>query len=148
MPPLQTTYPATTPKAIEGMAANMEFVGGNVVSRVVEGVGGIGFGKVAIRGTADNQVKVSAAAGKFMGITLIDSAQEQDSYPQYATAQVLTQGVVWVVASVAVAAGDPAYFVPASGLLTNVSASNIAIPGGFFDSSTTGASQLAKLRLT
>lgn len=61
---LQTSYPASMPVAVAGMKANMEK--SNVISRVAEGV--IGFGKVVIRGTGDNQCK-GMAAGTFDAVS-------------------------------------------------------------------------------
>lgn len=144
MPAIQTTYPATHATAYEGMVANSEPC--VVVSRVVETAAGIGFGKVAQRGTLDNQVKVSSASPKYLGITVADPTQPADLFAQYATAPVMTKGVIWVQASVAVAQGDPVYFVPATGVFTNVVGSNSLIPNASFDSSTSGAG-LAKVRL-
>jgi len=146
MDPLQTSYPDSLAAFVEGMVANSEK--NNIISRVVESAAGIGFGKVAIQGTADNQIAVSAANGVYRGITVLDTTQLQDSYPQYATAAVMTKGVIVVQASVAVDAGDPVYFIPATGVLTNVSNSgaNTLIAGAMWDSSTSGAG-LAKLRL-
>lgn len=144
MPPLQTTYPATHAVAIEGMRANMEpFV---TVSRIVEDAEGIGFGKVCVQGDADNTVTDAEASKKFEGIAVLDPTQPADTYAQFATVAVMKKGVIWVQASVAVLKGDPVYFVPATGVLTNVSTSNTQIANATWDSSTSGAG-LAKLRL-
>lgn len=145
MDPLQTTYATHQAAFIEGMIPNSETPGTDI-SRNVETVGGIGFGKVAIQGTADRQIKVSAAAGKFVGITVLDTTQLQDSYPQYATARVRTKGPVVVQASKAVAARDKVYFVPATGAFTNVATDNTEIVGATWDTSTSGAG-LAVVRL-
>jgi hypothetical protein len=58
----------------------------------------------------------------------------------------MKKGVIVVQASVAVAVGDPVYYVPATGVLTNVSTSNTLIAGAQWDTSTAGAG-LAALRL-
>lgn len=142
MPALQTTYTAQHAPFVEGMVANMEK--SNIISRNVETAAGIGFGKVAVQGTGANQIRVSEASRVFRGITVLDTTQLQDSYPQYATAAVLTKGVIVVSVAVTVAAGEPAYFVPATGVITNVSTSNTLIPNAMFDSSGTG---LVKLRI-
>ena len=144
MDALQTSYSETHAPYVEGMIANSEK--SNIVSRVVETAAGIGFGKVAVRGTADNQIKVAEADAAYLGITVRDTTQLQDSYLQYGTAAVMTKGVIVVQASVAVAQGDAVHFVPATGVLTNVATGNTAIPGATWDSSTSGAG-LAKLRL-
>lgn len=147
MPSVQDTYGVVHAAGLEGMVANSEPC--VVVSRVVEGSGGIGFGKVAQRGTLDNQIKVSSASPKYLGITVLDPTQvggTLDTYPQYATAAVMTKGVIWVVASVAVVPGDLVYFVPATGVLTNVATSNQIIANATWDS-TAGIGALAKVRL-
>lgn len=145
MPALQTSYAERMPAFIEGMIPNSETPGTDI-SRNVQTAAGIGFGKVAVQGTADRQIKVSEANGKFVGITVLDTTQLEDKYPQYATARVRTKGPVVAQASVAVAAGDAVYFVPATGVLTNVSTSNTLIPNARWDTSTSGAG-LAVVRL-
>ena len=57
----------------------------------------------------------------------------------------LTKGVIWVNAGVAVTPGQPA-FVTSAGVLTNVATSNTALPNAIWESATSGAG-LAKLRL-
>ncbi|MFP5078303.1 DUF2190 domain-containing protein [Rhizobium sp. YIM 134829] len=137
---IQSSYAATHARWIEGMVPDMR--PSVDITRVVETAGGIGFGKVAQRGTADNQCKVSSASPKFLGITLLDNTQvgaTVDTYPQYANAAIRQKGPVVVQASVAVAQGDDVYFVPATGVLTNVSSGNVQIPGAKWETSTTGA---------
>lgn len=142
MPAVQTTYGNNLPVAYEGMPVNME--PSVRISRVVESAAGIGFGKVGVRGAADDQVRVSEASRAFEGITIADPGQPQDSYAQYATAALMRKGVIWVSVAVTVTKGEPAYYVPATGVITNVTTSNTAIAGATFDSSGTG---LVKLRL-
>lgn len=147
MPTIQTNYTATHAVAVEGMVANSEPC--VIVSRIAEDAEGIGFGKVCVLGDADNTVTDAEAAKKFEGIAVLDPTQmgaTVDAYPQYATVAVMKKGVIWVSASVAVAKGDAVYFVPATGVLTNVSTSNTLIANASWDSATAGAA-LAKLRL-
>ncbi|WP_404927147.1 DUF2190 domain-containing protein [Mesorhizobium sp. ORM16] len=144
MPAVQTTYSAQHARWIEGMVLNME--PSDIVSRLCEDAEGIGFGKVAVQGTADNQVVDSEATVKFCGIAVLDSTQPTGKYEQYATAAIMKKGVIVVQASVAVAVGDPVYYVPATGVLTNVSTSNTLIANAQWDTSTAGAG-LAALRL-
>lgn len=144
MTPLQTTYPDRQARWVEGMIPDMRTPGQDI-SLKVETAAGIGFGKAAFHGTADNQLIVANGTAKFAGITVLDTTQLEDKYPQYATARVRTKGPVVVTASVQVAKGDPAYFIPASGLYTNVATNNTLI--GKFETSTTGATQLAVLNL-
>ena len=138
--PLQTTYAARILPAVEGMIVDMRDQ--VVVSKNVETAAGIGFGKVACRGTTEEQILVATAGRPFMGITVMShfaSAGLADLYAQYETANVLAIGAIWVMASVTVAPGDLAYFVPATGVLTNVVGANTIIPGATFETATTGA---------
>lgn len=143
--PIQTTYATTIAPAYEGMIADSRDQ--TVLSMTVESAAGIGFGKVAVQGTADQQVRVSAAGRAFRGITVATHfggfapglQGTKDSYDQYETVPVLVEGPIWVMASVAVAVGDPVYYVPATGVLTNVATANTLIPNAMWESSTTGA---------
>ncbi|WP_442953869.1 structural cement protein Gp24 [Pararhizobium sp.] len=144
MPTIQSTYAATHARWVEGMVLNME--PNVIVTRVAEDVEGIGFGKVGVQGTADNQVVDSEITVKFTGIAVLDTTQPTGKYEQYSNVALMKKGVIVVQASVAVAVGDPVYYVPATGVLTNVSTSNTLIAGAQWDSSTAG-SALAALRL-
>jgi hypothetical protein len=144
MPAVQSAYSAQHARWIEGMVLNME--PNVIVSRECEDVEGIGFGKVGVQGTLDHQVVDSEATVKFVGIAVLDATQPTGKYEQYATAALMKKGVIVVQASVAVAVGDPVYYVPATGVLTNVSTSNTLIAGAQWDTSTAGAG-LAALRL-
>ncbi len=148
MSPLQTTYAQYHAVAYEGLIADSRDQ--TVESRVVETSAGIGYGKVCVQGTADNQVKVSAAVLAFVGISVAvnfhgENVSPSDLFPQYSNIPVLRKGVIWVTASVAVAVGDLAYYVPATGVLTNVATSNTLI--GSWRTSTSG-SGLAVLLLS
>ncbi|MDX0408381.1 DUF2190 family protein [Sinorhizobium medicae] len=144
MPAIQTTYSATHARWIEGMNLNME--PSVVVTRLAEDVEGVGFGKVCVQGTADNQVVDSEATAKFAGIAVLDTTRPSGKYDQYDNVSVMKKGVIVVQASVAVAVGDAVYYVPATGVLTNVSTGNTLIPNAQWDTSTAGAG-LAALRL-
>lgn len=144
MPAIQTTYSATHARWVEGMVLNMEDA--TIVTRIAEDAEGVGFGKVGVQGTADNQVVDSEATVKFVGIAVLDSTRPTGKYEQYDNVALMKKGVVVVQASVAVAVGDAVYYVPATGVLTNVTASNTLIAGAQWDTSTSGAG-LAALRL-
>jgi hypothetical protein len=144
MPAVQTTYTAQHARWVEGMVLNME--PNVIVTRVAEDVEGIGFGKVGVQGTADNQVVDSEATVKFTGIAVLDTTQPTGKNEQYSNVALMKKGVIVVQASVAVAVGDPVYYVPATGVLTNVSTSNTLIANAQWDTSTSGAA-LAALRL-
>jgi len=150
MPAVQTTYDAVRPVGYAGMIANGET--SNRISRTVEDATAIGFGKPVFRGTGDHGVTATPSAA-LMGITIANYAApavaatgvQADSYPQYSTAGILTQGVIWVQSSVAVADGDQAY-VTSAGAITNVSTSNTILTGWFFQDtlSAAGLTRLAK----
>lgn len=144
MPNLQSAYSATHAAALEGMVANSE--PSVIISKVAEDDEGIGFGKVAVQGALDNGVTDAEAGAVFRGITVADRGQMAEVYVKGATVPVMTKGVIWVMASVQVAVGEPVYFVPATGVLTNVSTNNTLIPNAIWESSTAGAA-LAKVRL-
>ena len=146
----QTTYTASLAAAVAGMLANGE--NKNVISRTVQDSGGIGFGKAAFRGTLDHGITATPAANTFMGISLIDPAQQAtpaaptaDLYARYQSVPLLTNGVVWVAAGVAVADGEQVY-VTSGGVFTNVATSNVIIPNAVFDA-TIGAAGLVPVRL-
>lgn len=144
MPAVQTSYSATHARWVEGMVLNSEPC--VVVSRTAEDAEGIGFGKVCVCGDRDDTVTDSEASKKFEGIAILDPTKTGDTYAQYDTVAVMKKGVIVVSASVAVAKGDPVYFVPATGVLTNVSTSNTLIANATWDTATAGAG-LAALRL-
>lgn len=144
MPAVQTTYNATHARWVEGMVPNSEPC--VIVSRIAEDAEGIGFGKVCVQGTLDNQVVDSEATVKFAGIAVLDPTKDGDKYAQYDTVAVMKKGVIVVMASEAVAVGDPVYYTPASGVLSKTSTSNTLIAGAQWDTSTSGAG-LAVLRL-
>lgn len=144
MPAVQTTYSATHARWVEGMVLNSEPC--VVVSRIAEDAEGIGFGKVCVQGTADNQVVDSEATVPFVGIAVLDPTKSGDTYAQYDTVAVMKKGVIVVTASEAVAVGDPVYYTPATGVLSKTSTSNTLIANATWDTSTSGAG-LAALRL-
>lgn len=144
MPAIQTTYAAQHARWVEGMVLNME--PNVIVTRIAEDVEGIGFGKVCVQGTLDNQVVDSEATVKFAGIAVLDTTRPTGKYEQYDNVGVMKKGVIVVLASEAVAVGDPVYYTPASGVLSKTPTSNTLIAGAQWDTSTSGAG-LAALRL-
>jgi hypothetical protein len=140
--PLQTTYSQYHATAYEGMVADSRDQ--VVESRIVETAAGIGFGKVTVQGATDNQVRVAEVTRPFVGISIAtnflpETVLPADLYPQYSNIPILRKGPIWVTASVAVAPGDPVYYVPATGVLTNVVGANTLIVGASWRTSTTGA---------
>lgn len=143
MPAVQTTYGATHAAALAGMVANSE--PSTVITRIVETAAGIAFGVPVFQGTADEQVIVAAADKKFLGIAVLDPTKDGDKHNQYENIPVMTKGVIWVTAGATVEAGQPVYYVPATGVWTDVATDNILVPEARWDSS--AASALAKIRL-
>lgn len=145
---VQSTYGENIRAAVAGLVANMETA--NSISRIVEDAAGIGFGVAVFQGTADNGVTATPADDTFVGITIRDVTREptdSDTYPETATAGVLTMGVVWVEAGATVAAGEAVYVTPA-GAVTNTdnTGANPALTGAKFDSSG-DSGDLVKVRL-
>ena len=138
----QSTYTDEIAKGYPGMVANGET--SNRISRIVEQSGGIGFGKAVYR-SSDQGVDTTEAAGTFLGFTIANYAApaEQatgavsDSYPEGSTAGIMTQGVMWVQASAAVAAGAQVY-VATDGSI-NSTDTNVIADGWFFQDTTTAS---------
>ena len=150
MPAVQTSYPMFQSPAYLGMMANGEWVT-NVISRVVDPAATVpvNFGDPVLQGASEQTVvSANGGTGVFRGIAIRDATLPPTANDQYAatmTVGVVTKGVVWVNATVAVSPGQPAFFT-AAGLLTTVATGNTAIVGALWESATTGAG-LAKLRL-
>lgn len=143
---VQTNYSETLASAVAGAQATM--APATILSRNVEDTT-IGFGQPVAQGAADKGVVLaSAAATDIIGITLVDRSADSDLFEVGDSARVMAEGDVWVEASVAVAAGDAVYVVPATAAFTNVATSNTAVNGARFDTSTTAAGQLAVIRLS
>jgi hypothetical protein len=148
MPAVQSSYSLTIGAARAGMVASEETLT-NIISKIVDSAGAIGFGKLVVQSSeGDDKIKIPTAGGTFRGITVRDVTLRPDDNDAYAVnenAGVVTKGVVWVLPGATVAAGDPVYFT-ATGALTNASSGNTLIAGALWESagSTTA---LAKLRL-
>lgn len=131
---VQSTFSETIRPAVAGMIANMETY--NTVTRTVETAAGIAFGKPAFQGTADDEVAVTGTA--ILGITVRDVTLDvvnADKYVEGASAAVMTQGVIWVTAGEAVAAGDPVYVTAADGTFKKTASGNVAMANARFDTS-------------
>ncbi len=146
---VQNTYADTIPVGFPGMVANGET--SNRLSRTVEDSAGIAFGKAAFRGAGDNGVTATPAAAAFMGITIADhgiqpptAAVAADIYPQYASAALLNEGEIWVVAGSSTTDGAAVY-VTSAGAFTTTSSGNVAIPAVFDDTVASGS--LVRLRV-
>lgn len=147
---IQTTYTQNIRPGTAGAIVDMSPT--SLTSRTVEAAGGLAFGIPVAQGTnakGGRPFTTGDTIAAFVGISVQDrSVNAGSAYSQYESARVMkTIGCVWATASVQVAAGDPVAIVAATGALTNVTTGNLTIPNARWDSSTTGANQLAQLRL-
>jgi hypothetical protein len=113
--------------------------------------GNIPFSIGVIYDTAEDTVKLPTAIGKFAGVAVVDRTlpyANGEVYKPYDQISVMKNGSIWVTALVAVAQGDPVYMTPTGGS-SNVSNSsaNQLIENAEWASVTSGANQLARLRL-
>lgn len=143
---MQSTYLTELATAFAGMIANSE--PNFLISRQVE-TAAIGFGKGVKRGAADNGVVATAgtAGDVFLGITCREHSKDADQFAVKEDALIMTKGVVWVVAAGAVANGAAVY-IDSAGKFTSTVGTNTPVPNGRFDSSTSAADQLVKVRLS
>lgn len=127
--PLQTEYKLVFDKYLKGMIPDMRTPARDF-SRNVENADGVEFGTPVGQGTADRQCRPLKTGGatKYLGFAVLDkTTTAEGKYLRYQAARIRNQGPIVVTASVAVAAGDPAYVVPATGAVTNVSAGNTLV---------------------
>lgn len=129
-------------RAYVGMIGNSR--PGDGISRIVEDVAGIGFGKAVFQGAKDNGVTATPSA-KFRGITaadptLVHKGADVDKYVKGENAGVRCGGTIWVTAGAAVVAGDPVYVTPA-GAFTNVdnAGANFRADKAIYDTSAANA---------
>lgn len=146
---VQTSYSENLRQGLPGALVNME--GANLISRNVETAAGIAFGFPVARGTDDDGVIASTTGvTAILGIAVRDrsvSPEFPNGFAQYDSARIITRGVVWVTASIAVNDGDPVYVTVATGAFVKASgAGNVQIPNAVYDS-TTGGAGLVKVRL-
>ena len=139
---VQGTYDATHAIGYAGMIAEGQ-PARDVASKVVENAAVV-FGLAVGRGTADNSVRLGGTG--YVGIAVADKTRDADQYDVGEMAAVIRKGTVWVTASVAVVPADTVYFVPATGVITNVSTSNVAIPNARFETTAAGG-ELVRLYL-
>lgn len=150
MPAVQTTYPATQAAAYAGMVANGEWVT-NVISRIVDPASGtpVNFGDAVLQGASEQLVlSANGGSGVFRGIAVREPTLPPGNNDQFLATNsvgVLTKGVIWVNAGVAVSPGQAVY-VTSAGVLSNVASGNTALANAMWESATSAAG-LAKLRL-
>lgn len=154
MPSVQSSYSMGIRAAVLGMIANTETT--KLMSRTVETVAGIGFGKVVQQGAdPDGCISdlntIAMTAQTFLGITVRERSvrpETPDLFARYESARIMREGVIWVQAGAAVSPSDIVTVTLATGVIgkTAVGAGVVAIPAARWESTTTGAG-LAKLRL-
>ena len=148
---VQTSYSENIGVAFPGMRANL--VPETVITRTVKN-DTMPFGVVAVQAEGDFEATTipnlaTADPGGYVGISVRDQSvdpNEPNEYAERANANIMTKGTVWVNAYETVDAGDPVYFVTATGLLGKTSASSTLIPNARWETSRTGAG-LAMIRL-
>ena len=145
---IQTTYSETLVAGVVGQLADTAEV--TCISRTVQAAT-LAFGVPVNQGTADGQCRLFTTGDtvtSFIGVSVRDrSVTEGDTYTQYESARVMREGVIWVTASVQVAAGDPVA-VTAAGEWGNVAGTNgIVVPNARFETSTTGTGKIAKISI-
>lgn len=142
---IENAYGTVLPAGVPGAQATM--IPATFISRNVETAAGIAFGVAVSQGATDKAVIAGGTA--YVGITSLDRSAAgtdttPDGFPQGASARVQTKGDIWVLAAVAVTAGQPVTFTGA-GALSNTGGTTI--PNARWDTSTTAAGQLAVVRL-
>lgn len=150
---INETYATEPAVAFEGMVADLGLA--DIISRTVETVGGIGFGKPVAQGAKERGVKADVSATlDIVGITVRSVATENgtvDKYPELDGAGIMRKGVIWVKVTDAggVAAGDPVWMAKATGLFSNAdlgTGGSIKLAGARWES--TGANNaLARMRV-
>jgi hypothetical protein len=130
--------------AVAGMIANM--VPATMISRTVEDAAGIAFGKPVAQGVNDKGCKNTVGATAIVGITVRERSvsAEADLFAQYEEARIMTKGVIWVEASVAVVAGDIVHVIAATGAFAKTG--GVLIPNARWETSA-GIGELAQIRL-
>lgn len=136
------TYRGQMDVAHAGMIAESQAVR-DVASKVVE-TAAVPFGRAVGAGTADGSVKLGGTG--FIGITVADKTRAADQYAVGEVAGVMRKGTIWVTVGAAVTPGDTVYFVPATGVITDVATDNTAIPGAKFET-TAASGALARVYL-
>lgn len=148
--PVQTTYNRYAVAGQVGTPASE--TGWDIDTKIFEEhaspAAGIGFGLAVQQGAADRGCRIGGS-GTFVGITRANPTQNvsefTDAYAGGDNVPVFMRGDIWVVAEAVVAADEAVYYNPATGVLGHSGGTVIA--GAKWMTSTTGASQLAVVRL-
>ena len=140
---VQSTYADTIDAGYKGALVNLE--PRVLISRTVEAAAGLAFGLAVMQGTEDKECVV-ADGSAFLGVTVRDQSvnpDDPDLFAQYSEARIMTKGVIWVVNSGGVSAGDPVTTLAAGALGTG---SSPLVDGARWET-TADTGELAQLRL-
>ncbi len=148
---VQTTYPIYRRKGLEGQLYDQSSA--DIVSKVIETVAGVSFGRVVSRGT-DPSRQADLGGTAFLGIALRDLAKEgaantgaiQWNFSEVAA--VLREGYVWVAVPSGCTAGDAAKYNTSTGIIDSgaAGAGEAGIGAASFET-TASAGELAVLRI-
>lgn len=143
---VQTSYQQYMDEGFQGDIADAQHA--TVISREVE-VAPLAFGRAVTKGTADKGV-IAGGAGVFQGVSVrkqVQPAENTETYPVGATADVIAEGVIRVAVSEAVTPGDvPAYATADGTFGVSGTAGHTDVPNARYES-TAAANGLALLRL-
>lgn len=107
MPTVQSSYDDNIAAGYNGAIANEE--PRTLISRTVEDSGGIDFGLAVMQGT--NEKGCTTGNGSdFLAVTVRDQsveASDPNTFEYQSEARLMTMGVIWVLNSGGVTAGDP-----------------------------------------
>lgn len=136
------TYQGRMDVAYAGMVAESQAVR-DVASKIVT-TAVVPFGVAVGAGATDGSCRLGGTG--YLGITVADKTRAADQYAVGEAAAVMRKGTIWVTVGAAVTPGDTVYFVPATGVITDVSTDNTAIPGAKFET-TAASGALARVYL-
>jgi len=140
---VQSTYADNIDAGYNGALVNTEPK--VLISRAVEDSGGIDFGLAVMQGTNDKGCVVGDGSD-FLGVTVRDQSVDPanpDTFEYQANARIITKGVIWVLNSGGVAAGDPVVLLADGALGTG---SSPLVDGARWDT-TASTGELTQLRL-
>lgn len=142
---VQTTYSENLDAGRLGAIADTNDK--TLISRLAE-VGAIGFGLPVVQGSNGNGAhKAKTGDTAILGVTVRERSAIGDQYAVGDAMRVMTKGVIWVVATVDVTAGDTvAVKVADATFEKSADTGVIAIANARYDSSAT-AGDLVKIRL-
>lgn len=116
MADVQGTYVENLRPAVAGQPATM--IEGTRISRTVENASGVLFGQPVAQGVADKgAIRSTTGVTKILGAAVRDRSSPgvlENGYAQKETMSVMTEGDMWVVASVAVVPGDIVHVIVAT----------------------------------